>query len=221
MGLSWIPKLVVLEPDQCLAMLATEEVGRVVVPGWFPLTSPVSYVMDDETVVLYVDGSGPVARALGREIWFSVDHYDREARGGWRVVVQGELDQPRLDVALSDEASSTGVARRRLRRRLRPRRVIGHLLFDPLYPSYRSGPPWSEIDTDVEDGRVDLEVPTVAPPGSRPTGAPSGIAPAPARAASGPSRARRASLPGRFPRPPAGKRPRGLRLISSADTGRR
>ena len=215
MGLWWIPKLVVLEPDQCFAMLTSEKVGRVSVPGWFPIATQVNYVMDDDRVVLRIDRSSPLATALAPAIWFSVDHYDREARGGWRVVVHGALERATLDV-VTDAVMPGAVARGRLRRRLRPHLVIGHVVFDPLYPSYRPEPR-AGVDTDVED--VDVDVALATPlEGQSPTGGPIPVPPTVSSRPTAPARALHPSSPGGFPRRQGRTRPRGLRLIRTSDT---
>ena len=76
--------------EECLALLATQEVGRlVVVENGRPLVFPVNYAMD---------GDAPVFRtASGTKLWastrspvaFEVDAIDGEARTGWSVIVHG------------------------------------------------------------------------------------------------------------------------------------
>jgi nitroimidazol reductase NimA-like FMN-containing flavoprotein (pyridoxamine 5'-phosphate oxidase superfamily) len=76
--------------EDCVALLETHEVGRlVVVENGRPLVFPVNYAMD---------GDAPVFRtASGTKLWasahspvaFEVDDVDREAQTGWSVIVHG------------------------------------------------------------------------------------------------------------------------------------
>jgi uncharacterized protein len=76
--------------EECLALLATEEVGRLAV-NWAtgPLVVPVNFVLDGETIV-FRSGPGTKLRALaGRPVGFQVDHFDGARRVGWSVLARG------------------------------------------------------------------------------------------------------------------------------------
>lgn len=83
-GLERLPR------EECLELLASQDVGRLVVTdGGRPLVFPVNYAMD---------GDAPVFRtAPGTKLWasarspvaFEVDEIDRDSRTGWSVIVHG------------------------------------------------------------------------------------------------------------------------------------
>jgi nitroimidazol reductase NimA-like FMN-containing flavoprotein (pyridoxamine 5'-phosphate oxidase superfamily) len=80
----------VLTREECLRLLAAEEVGRIaVVLGRQPLIMPVNYVLERETIVLRTDAGTKLATASFERVAFEVDHIDREQRAGWSVLVQG------------------------------------------------------------------------------------------------------------------------------------
>jgi nitroimidazol reductase NimA-like FMN-containing flavoprotein (pyridoxamine 5'-phosphate oxidase superfamily) len=85
--------LEVLDRDECLRLLAGDEVGRLaVVDGGAPVIFPVNYRLDGEAIVfrttvgtkLDIGPRGPVA--------FEVDSFDRAARTGWSVLATGRLE---------------------------------------------------------------------------------------------------------------------------------
>jgi uncharacterized protein len=88
------PQLQVIDREECLRLLAGDEIGRLaVISGTTPVVVPVNYALDGETVVFRSDpGSkldhGPRARAS-----FEVDCFDRERRTGWSVVATGRLEE--------------------------------------------------------------------------------------------------------------------------------
>lgn len=87
----------ILGRQECLGLLATDEIGRLaVVVANTPLVMPVNYALDDETVVFRTDpgtkfDQGPRARAS-----FEVDSFDRARRTGWSVVATGRLEEVTL-----------------------------------------------------------------------------------------------------------------------------
>lgn len=88
------PRLETIGRDECLRLLATDEIGRLaVIAGNTALVFPVNYALDDGTVVFRTDpgtklADGPRARAS-----FEVDRFDRERRTGWSVVATGRLEE--------------------------------------------------------------------------------------------------------------------------------
>lgn len=80
----------VLTREECLRLLAAEEVGRIaVVLGHQPLIMPVNYVLEHETIVLRTDPGTKLATASFERVAFEVDYVDRERQIGWSVLVQG------------------------------------------------------------------------------------------------------------------------------------
>lgn len=82
-----------LDWNECLRLVAEEEVGRLgVVDGYHPMIFPVNYVLDGERVVFRTD-PGSKLRSFGQDVCFEVDSFDRETRTGWSVVIKGQLDE--------------------------------------------------------------------------------------------------------------------------------
>jgi uncharacterized protein len=84
----------VLDRDECLCLLAKDEIGRLaVIAGNTPVVFPVNYALDGDTIVFRTDPGtkldhGPRARAS-----FEVDSFDRTRRTGWSVVAAGRLEE--------------------------------------------------------------------------------------------------------------------------------
>ena len=86
--------LEVLPRDVCLALLAEEEVGRLaVIDGFHPRIFPVNYAMDGETVVIRTAPGTKLTFGSRGPVCFEIDHYDRTAREGWSVVIDGSLEE--------------------------------------------------------------------------------------------------------------------------------
>lgn len=87
-GLEW------LDRDECLRLLAADEVGRLAVAaGSSAEVFPVNYRMDGDAIVFRTDPGtkldhGPRGRAA-----FEIDHFDRDHRTGWSVVVHGRFEE--------------------------------------------------------------------------------------------------------------------------------
>lgn len=82
--------LEVLGHDECLALLASGDVGRVgVVVDGQPFVFPVNYVFEGNSIVVRT-GFGTMLRgaSLG-QVAFEIDSFDTEERTGWSVMVQG------------------------------------------------------------------------------------------------------------------------------------
>jgi uncharacterized protein len=84
----------IVERDECLALLAGEEVGRmgVVIGGW-PEIFPVNYVLDGDGVMFRTDAGSKLAGATGGPVVFEVDHVDRATKSAWSVILHGRADQ--------------------------------------------------------------------------------------------------------------------------------
>ena len=86
--LEWIDR------QECLRLLAEEEVGRiVVVEGGGPLIFPVNYVLDGEDILFRTGDGAKLQRGPGRTACFEVDEIDRSTHSGWSVVVVGRVDE--------------------------------------------------------------------------------------------------------------------------------
>ena len=87
----------VLDEAECLRLVASGELGRLVYTGRFGLTVlPVNYVLQDGNVVFRTTLDGRTDEDLrtgiaGAEyqVAFEVDEIDREAREGWSVLIHG------------------------------------------------------------------------------------------------------------------------------------
>jgi nitroimidazol reductase NimA-like FMN-containing flavoprotein (pyridoxamine 5'-phosphate oxidase superfamily) len=105
-------RLDVLTYDECLARLATEEVGRLaVVVDHYPQIFPVNYRLDDTIVVFRTAIDSPLLESHLHNVGFEVDHLDPVTRTGWSVLVQGmgeDISTRRPDL-VSDRAQSLGV----------------------------------------------------------------------------------------------------------------
>jgi nitroimidazol reductase NimA-like FMN-containing flavoprotein (pyridoxamine 5'-phosphate oxidase superfamily) len=80
----------VLDEQECLALLANGQVGRVgIVVDEKPLIFPVNYVFDGGSVVVRT-GVGTLLRGASlAPVAFEIDSFDVARRSGWSVLVQG------------------------------------------------------------------------------------------------------------------------------------
>jgi nitroimidazol reductase NimA-like FMN-containing flavoprotein (pyridoxamine 5'-phosphate oxidase superfamily) len=85
------PSLEVLYEEECLRLLATQEVGRLAVieGGYGPLIVPVNYVVDGGDIVFLTDSGTKLRGATRSPVAFEVDDLDRCTRSGWSVVARG------------------------------------------------------------------------------------------------------------------------------------
>ena len=87
-GIEW------LDRDECLRLLAGDEVGRLaVVEGRVPVVFPVNYALDGDTVVIRTDAGTKLGAAGRAPACFEVDCLDRPTRTGWSVLVTGRLEE--------------------------------------------------------------------------------------------------------------------------------
>lgn len=86
------PGLVEFGRAECLRLLATSDVGRVVFSLFaLPAAHPVSYLLDGEEIVFRLEsGSAVLAAVRDLVVAFQVDEIDRPARTGWSVLAIGE-----------------------------------------------------------------------------------------------------------------------------------
>ncbi len=84
------PELSEIPEDECLALLAGQRVGRlIVVHDGVPQAYPVNYVLDGRTVAVRTDPGVLLDWATLGQVAFEVDQVDEEAHQGWSVVVHG------------------------------------------------------------------------------------------------------------------------------------
>jgi nitroimidazol reductase NimA-like FMN-containing flavoprotein (pyridoxamine 5'-phosphate oxidase superfamily) len=74
-----------IEPGDCLLLLATQQVGRLVTAGSPPRVRPVNFVVVDGSIYLRTDDEVGADEPLA----FEVDHLDASERQGWSVIVKG------------------------------------------------------------------------------------------------------------------------------------
>jgi nitroimidazol reductase NimA-like FMN-containing flavoprotein (pyridoxamine 5'-phosphate oxidase superfamily) len=87
----------VLDSENCLQLLATQEVGRLVLGDRDPNVRPVNFVVFDRRV--FIRTGTPLAR--NTSVAFEVDQIDSLGQVGWSVVVRGHA-RP-IDVELVPE----------------------------------------------------------------------------------------------------------------------
>lgn len=91
--------LVTLTRSECLELLATGSVGRVVVvigPDTQPLIRPVNYVFDtvSQSVVFRSEvGTKLFALTHSPHASFEVDSFDLGTRTGWSVIIEGVTER--------------------------------------------------------------------------------------------------------------------------------
>lgn len=79
-----------LSESECLELLSTASVGRVVVVhDGQPLAFPVNYILDQRTVAFRTDPGTKLDASTLQRIAFEIDGTDPGARQGWSVLVQG------------------------------------------------------------------------------------------------------------------------------------
>lgn len=81
----------VLSRAECVALLATTPIGRIVFTDRaLPAVQPVGFALDGETVVIRT-GAGTRLAAAARDtvVAFEADEFDAATRSGWSVVVTG------------------------------------------------------------------------------------------------------------------------------------
>ena len=80
-----------LDRDTCLALLATQSIGRVAVarPGHAPHVVPVNYALLRDSIVFRTAPGTKLDLLVTEPVTFEVDAYDLQSRTGWSIVVQG------------------------------------------------------------------------------------------------------------------------------------
>lgn len=101
-------QLEVLDRQECLALLHTVRVGRLVfTEGALPAVQPVNFRIHHDDVVIRVAGGGKLAAATNNSIVaFQSDELDADLRKGWSVTVVGHAN---LIVEVDELAEVAGV----------------------------------------------------------------------------------------------------------------
>lgn len=83
-----------LDRDECLELLAREQVGRLaVVHGGAPEIFPVNYVLDGSSILFRTAPGTKLVAGSGRTVCFEVDGFNTVTCSGWSVVVSGRLEE--------------------------------------------------------------------------------------------------------------------------------
>jgi nitroimidazol reductase NimA-like FMN-containing flavoprotein (pyridoxamine 5'-phosphate oxidase superfamily) len=87
-------ELETLDRPQCLGLLETVRVGRLVfTEGALPAVQPVNFRMHDGHVVIRIAGGGKLAAATDRSVVaFQADELDPDLFSGWSVTVVGHAE---------------------------------------------------------------------------------------------------------------------------------
>src|SRR5437660_8888175 len=79
-----------LSRQECVTLMATQEVGRlVVVDEGRPLIFPVNYALDGEAPVFRTASGTKLWASTHSSVAFEVDHVENETKTGWSVIVHG------------------------------------------------------------------------------------------------------------------------------------
>ena len=83
--------LEVLGPDECLALLASQPVGRLAhLHEGAPTILPITFVVSHGGVAFRTAAGSKLDTAMmGRPVAFEVDGFDTDRRTGWSVVLRG------------------------------------------------------------------------------------------------------------------------------------
>ncbi|MGH3959940.1 pyridoxamine 5'-phosphate oxidase family protein [Mycobacterium sp.] len=131
-------KLEIVERDQCLDLLQTVRVGRLVFTEHaLPAVQPVNFRMWQGDIVIRVAGGEKLAAAVGNlVVAFQADELDPDLRTGWSVTVIGHAQ---LITDVDDLVELSGIflqpwvdGRRDYFVRIRTEKVTGRLLRAPV-----------------------------------------------------------------------------------------
>jgi hypothetical protein len=86
--------LEVLGTTECLRLLATQQVGRLGLPGKrFPLILPFNYALDRDSIVIRTHAGSTLSAADHANVSFEVDEIDRRTFSGWSVLVHALAEE--------------------------------------------------------------------------------------------------------------------------------
>jgi nitroimidazol reductase NimA-like FMN-containing flavoprotein (pyridoxamine 5'-phosphate oxidase superfamily) len=104
-----ITSLTTLTEAEALALLAAQEVGRLVYTRRaLPAVTPVNYALRDGAIWIWTASASSMAQAVrGAVVAFEIDQLDAHARTGWSVMVLG-VAQLVVDEAQIERACRLG-----------------------------------------------------------------------------------------------------------------
>jgi nitroimidazol reductase NimA-like FMN-containing flavoprotein (pyridoxamine 5'-phosphate oxidase superfamily) len=83
-----------LDSDECLRLMATQDVGRLgVIAEHYPLIFPVNYALDHGVIVIRTSPGTKLTAADHANVTFEVDDIDTRGRSGWSVLVRGLAEE--------------------------------------------------------------------------------------------------------------------------------
>jgi nitroimidazol reductase NimA-like FMN-containing flavoprotein (pyridoxamine 5'-phosphate oxidase superfamily) len=86
--------LEVLSTEECLRLLATQQIGRLGLPGErFPMILPFNYAMDRGVIVIRTHAGSTLSAADHANVAFEVDEIDRRMHSGWSVLVHALAEE--------------------------------------------------------------------------------------------------------------------------------
>jgi nitroimidazol reductase NimA-like FMN-containing flavoprotein (pyridoxamine 5'-phosphate oxidase superfamily) len=100
-----------LEDRECLRLLETVPVGRIVFTrGGLPAVWVVGFRVDEDTIVFVADdeGEGILAALRGDVVAFEADYLDADQHEGWTVTAVGHLSVVPPDEALALAPAEAG-----------------------------------------------------------------------------------------------------------------
>ncbi|MEJ2855550.1 MULTISPECIES: pyridoxamine 5'-phosphate oxidase family protein [unclassified Saccharothrix] len=108
--------LQVLPREECLRLLSTASIGRLVYTDRaLPVVHPVVYVLDGESVVLRVPEGSATLAARDTIVAFEIDDVEPDLSKGWTVMAVGHLtevlDEPWLTRVRQLPLASRGYGR--------------------------------------------------------------------------------------------------------------
>ena len=84
------PTIERLTREECVALMATQDVGRLVVTEHGqPLVFPVNYALDGEAPVFRTASGAKLWSSSHSPVAFEVDSLDSQTKTGWSVIVHG------------------------------------------------------------------------------------------------------------------------------------
>jgi len=135
-----------LDEEECLRLLAGQNVGRIAYTGRFGLTVfPVNYRFHDGSIVFRTSQDSPMDEDLRTgsphaeyQVAFEVDELDAGTREGWSVLVHGPAhhvrsDEERAAAARSGVTPWTGGSKEQFMR-IMPTRITGRSIRQPGRP---------------------------------------------------------------------------------------
>ncbi|MGW4958285.1 helix-turn-helix domain-containing protein [Nonomuraea sp. NPDC004186] len=128
--------LEVLEPEECLRLVAPGGIGRVAFnsPDG-PTVLPVNYKLHDGAIVFRTTNGGPMDQNLRTglqgveiKIGFQIDRIDEAQREGWSVLIQGpahHVPEDEVEKATQADVTSWAGGERQLYIRIVPHQITG------------------------------------------------------------------------------------------------